>query len=120
MQNRMNQRLHLWILGILSAGIVLAAVIMQPIPQPIEYHQFVDQRIYFGIPNFFDVTSNVFLLFVGLAGLVFLLRPQELLVHRAFIELSERWPYLIIFSCAIIACFSSIYYHLEPDNTRLA
>lgn len=120
MRNRINQWLHLWILGILSAGILLAAVIMQPISQPAEYHQFVDQRIYFGIPNFFDVTSNLFLLLVGLAGLVFLMRPQELLVHRAFIEPSERWPYFIIFLCAIIACFSSIYYHLEPDNTRLA
>ena len=120
MRNRINQQLHLWILGILSAGILLAAIIIQPISQPLEYHQFVDQRIYFGIPNFFDVTSNVFLLLAGLAGLIFLMRPQELLVHRVFVELSERWPYFIIFSCAIIACFSSIYYHLEPDNTRLA
>lgn len=119
MRNRINQRLHLWILGIFSVGTVLAAVIMQPIPQPVEYHQFIDQRIYFGIPNFFDVTSNVFLLLAGLAGLIFLMRPQELLVHRVFIELSERWPYFIIFLSAIIACFGSIYYHLAPDNTRL-
>lgn len=119
----MSNRCRLWILGILSVGIVLAAAIVPPIPQPAEYHQFADQRIYFGISNFFNVASNVIFLLVGLAGLVFLLR-----VHgsdagsnasKAFIKPSERWPYLVLFSSVTMACIGSIYYHLAPDNDRL-
>lgn len=110
---------QLLIFGIFSVSIVWVAVIMPPTSQSSEYHQFVDQRIYFGIPNFFNVVSNIFLLFSGLAGLVFLLRPRKFLIHKSFIKLSERWPYFILFLSVILASLSSTYYHLAPDNARL-
>ncbi len=115
----MSTRRRLWILGILSAGMLLAAAIVPPIPQPVEYHQFADQRIYFGIPNFFNVASNVIFLFVGVAGLVFLLYLRGSMASKAFIDLSERWPYLILFLSVAMTCMGSIYYHLAPDNDRL-
>lgn len=115
----MSDNRRLWILGILSAGMLLAAVIVPPIPQPMEYHQFADQRTYFGIPNFFNVASNVIFLFVGIAGLVFLLRLRGSMASEAFTDLSERWPYLVLFLSVAIACIGSIYYHLAPDNDRL-
>lgn len=68
-------RSRLWWLGILSAGMFLIAAIVPPIPQPQAYHQFADARYFFGIPNFCDVTSGVAFLFVGVAGLRFLLDP---------------------------------------------
>lgn len=106
-------------MGILSAGILLAATIAPPLPQPIEYHQFADRRIYFGIPNFFNVASNVIFLFVGAAGLVFLLYLRGSMTGKAFTDLSERWPYLVLFLSVVMACIGSIYYHLAPDNDRL-
>lgn len=85
----MNRRMRarLWVLGILSVGMVLAAAIVPPIPQPAEYHQFADQRIYFGIPNFFNVASNIAFLLVGVAGLIFLLHSRTSIVLKAFVEL---------------------------------
>jgi hypothetical protein len=98
---------------------VLVAAIMPPIPQPAEYHQFADRRSYFGIPNFFDVISNIVLLFVGMAGLIFLLHPHGLPASRTFVALPERWPYLILFLSVLAAGFGSAYYHWLPDNERL-
>lgn len=115
----MKYRTQLLILGIFSVGIVLISGIIPPTSQSIEYHKFVDQRTYFGVPNFFNVISNVFLLFSGLAGLMFLLRPQEFLIHGTFIKSSERWPYFILFLSVIMAALASTYYHLAPDNARL-
>ena len=51
---------------------------MPPISQSVDYHQFADQRTYFGMPNFFNVVSNIFIFFPGLVGLILLLRPREL------------------------------------------
>ena len=116
----MKNQNQLLILGIFSAGIVLTSIVVPPIPQSIEYHQFIDQRTYFGIPNFFNVISNIILLFSGLVGFTFLLRPRELLKNKTFIDPLERWPYLILFLSVIIASLASTYYHLAPDNTRLA
>ena len=115
----MKGQIQLLIFGIFSVGIVLIAIIMPPTLQSNEYHQFVDKRIYFGIPNFFNVVSNIFLLFSGLAGIIFLLRPHNILIHKTFINLSERWPYFILFLSVIMASLASAYYHLAPDNSRL-
>ena len=115
----MKSQSQLLIFGIFSVGIVLISIIMPPTPQSIEYHQFADQRTYFGIPNFFNVVSNIFLLFSGLAGFIFLLRPRKFLIHKTFVESSERWPYFILFLSVIMASLASTYYHLAPDNTRL-
>ena len=115
----MKGQSQLLIFGIFSVGIVLIAIVMPPTSQSNEYHQFVDQRIYFGIPNFFNVVSNIFLLFSGLAGIIFLLCPQKFLIHKAFINFSERWPYFILFLSVIMASLASAYYHLAPDNSRL-
>ncbi len=119
METSINRRTRLWLLGILASAILLVAAIIPPIPQPAEYHQFSDQRSYFGIPNFFDVISNIIFLFVGIAGLVFLLRSHSLPARRAFVVLPERWPYLILFLSVIAAGFGSAYYHWTPDNERL-
>lgn len=115
----MNHRTRLWLLGVLAVAMLLAAAIMPPIPQPAEYHQFADRRSYFGIPNFFDVISNIVFLFVGMAGLIFLLLPHGLPARRAFVALPERWPYLILFLSVLAAGFGSAYYHWLPDNDRL-
>lgn len=63
----MSQQTRLWSLGVVSAVMVLAAAFSPPIPQPQEYHQFADQRMLLGIPNFLNVVSNVPFLLVGAA-----------------------------------------------------
>lgn len=115
----MNHRNRLWLLGILAVAMLLVAAIMPPIPQPAEYHQFADRRSYFGIPNFFDVISNIVFLFVGVVGLAFLLHPHGSLASRTFAALPERCSYLILFLSVLAAGFGSAYYHWAPDNERL-
>jgi hypothetical protein len=44
-------------------------LLLPPIPQDQSYHQFADQRTVFGIPNFWNVVSNLPFLVVGAAGL---------------------------------------------------
>ncbi|SFO15557.1 Ceramidase [Nitrosospira briensis] len=115
----MSDRHRLWMLSILSVGMLLLAALVPPIPQPVEYHQFADQRSYFDIPNFFNVVSNGAFLLVGMAGLGFLLHSRGAHAANAFVEPSERWPYLVLFLNVTMVCIGSAYYHLAPDNERL-
>ncbi len=54
---------------ILIGPAVLIGIIglaLHPIPQPLSYHNFADQRAWLGIPNFGDVASNLPFALVGL------------------------------------------------------
>ena len=86
------------------------------IPQPPEYHQFVDQRTCLGLPNCLDTASNVLFVVVGVAGLRFLYSSSA---RRIFIEPREALPYALFFFAIILVGFSSGFYHLAPDNGRL-
>src|SRR5271165_736819 len=54
---------------LMLAKLVVAAtavIFSRPlIPQPARYHDFADQRAFFGVPTFMDVVSNLPFLFVG-------------------------------------------------------
>ena len=117
----MNRRTRsrLWLLGVHSLGMLLVAALAPPIPQPTDYHRFADKRDYFGIPNVFNVVSNVGFLLVGVASIFFLTRSAKARVGTAFVESHERWPYLLLFAGVTLTGFGSAYYHLAPDNDRL-
>src|SRR5258708_23386311 len=53
--------------GLLAASLG-GLVLLPPIPQDQSYHQFADQRTIFGIPNFWNVVSNLPFLVAGAAG----------------------------------------------------
>ena len=101
---------------ILAIGIVaaLAVALHAPIPQPSAYHVFADQRRILGIPNFWNVVSNLPLLLVGLAGVRALAgrSPQGTLT-------SLRGAYFCFFLGGILVAFGSAYYHLAPSNDTL-
>lgn len=96
---------------------LLAAAFLPPVPQPLSYHELIDQRCFLGIPNFFNVISNLIFLIVGVAGLVFLGRVQP--SQKMFAVQLERWPYLVVFVSAIAVSVGSAYYHWQPDNNTL-
>lgn len=95
----------------LFIGVALAAIAVmlwiEPIPQDPAYHLFADGRAFFGIPNFWNVASNVPFLIVGVAGLL-LLPAVTLKFH------------FVVF-CAGVAFVSigSGWYHLQPSNAAL-
>ena len=48
---------------------LLALLAVPPIPQPQAYHGFADQRTLLGMPNFWNVVSNLPFILVGALGL---------------------------------------------------
>lgn len=93
---------------------IVAAFAWPAMPQPLAYHAFADQRAFFGVPNFFDVASNVGFLIAGLYGLFITLRPRTF-----FATAIERLPYAVFFVGMLLTTVGSSYYHLAPDNERL-
>ena len=89
-----------------------AFVLIPPIPQDPAYHLFADSRALFGIPNAWDVLSNLPFLIVGLWGLS--------LIRRHRICAPELVPaYVVFFFGILLTAFGSGYYHLDPDNESL-
>ena len=93
---------------------LLAAFIWPPMPQPLDYHAFVDTRDFFGVANFFDVVSNIGFVIPGVIGLVIVANPRT-----RFDAQIERLPYAIFFLGLLLTALGSSYYHLEPNNERL-
>ena len=115
----LTRKAGIWFLVLLTLAVTVAALALPPLPQPPEYHQFADQRTLLGIPNFFNVSSNVAFLLVGGAGVVLILRNDSRHASQPLLDPSVRWPYLVLFAAVALTCVGSAYYHLAPDNARL-
>jgi hypothetical protein len=114
----MNHRTRIIMLGAIIVAAGIAVAFLPPIPQPLAYHQFADQRTFLSLPNFFNVISNAPFLLVGVWGFLIVLGSRES-EAGPFLRRAERWPYLILSIGVAMTCFGSAYYHLAPDNTRL-
>lgn len=102
------------ILGV--ALLVIAAVAwMPPVPQDPAYHDFADQRTLYGIPNYWNVVSNLAFVIAALPGL--LLLAGKLPLAGGLPEL--RPVYLVFFVGVLLTGFGSAYYHLDPTNASL-
>ena len=53
----------------LVAGSLAGLLLLPPISQDQGYHHFADQRTLFGVPNFWNVVSNLPFMAVGSVGL---------------------------------------------------
>ncbi len=101
---------------IVLAGLgILSFFIVPRVPQPSWYHNFADTRALLGIPNFWNVFSNLPFVIVGLWGIRYVLSPKS----RASVQSADRWMYLLFFAAVALTGVTSAYYHLSPDNPRL-
>ncbi len=98
----------------LAMVMIIAVFFLPRIPQPEGYHQFADQRLVLGLPNFLNVVSNLPFFLVGLAGLVQLRRG----VITAILQ-PLRYLYFILFAGVLLVGVGSSYYHLWPSNLTL-
>ena len=103
-------------LSLLVAALAGVTWALPRMPQPLEYHQFADPRLCFGLPHCLDTVSNLLFVLVGVAGLCFLHGSAG---RRSFIEVGEGVPYALFFFATILVGFGSGWYHLVPDNDRL-
>jgi hypothetical protein len=88
----------------LAAASLAGLLLLPAIPQDQNYHQFADQRTIFGIPNFWNVVSNLPFLVVGAAGL------------RRF----RRDAATIVFFLGVfLTGLGSSYYHWDPHDGTL-
>ena len=94
----------------LGMAVLIALLGVNPIAQDPAYHRYADARAAFGIPNVWNVLSNLPLLGVGLAGLVLLGRLRRD---------APRAPYVVMFAGIALTGIGSMYYHLAPDNETL-
>jgi hypothetical protein len=105
---------HTYAFVAFTLACVAAAFLLPAIPQPIQYHDFVDDRTLWGIPHFKNVVSNVAFVLAGAAGFVVMARRPS-----AFVHASERWPYYVFFTGLVLTGLGSAYYHLDPNNETL-
>ena len=64
---------------------LLGLFLLPPIVQNQDYHDFADQRTLFGIPNFWNVVSNIPFIGIGVVGLWQFGRSQAtMLLFSAF------------------------------------
>jgi hypothetical protein len=102
------------LLAIASFAVIAVFLLVNPYPQPQSYHQFADDRILFGVPNFWNVASNAVFLIPGIAGLL-LLRSGD---HPGILP-GLNPAYHILFTGILLTAFGSAWFHLAPDNDTL-
>src|ERR1700745_3436452 len=94
----------LFLLVGLGLASVAALAAMPPITQDPNYHAFADARTLFGIPNFWNVVSNLPFIAVGAAGVARYRREPTTAA---------------LFTGILLTGFGSSYYHLAPDDGTL-
>lgn len=103
-----------WLLYAIVAAAVSALVVHGPVAQVESYHQFTDQRTILGIPNLWNIASNLPFLAVGLYGLWLLVGSHS---RGAWSFL--RPAYAVFFVGVALVAVGSAYYHLHPNNATL-
>lgn len=97
---------------LLLVATLVAVMALPPIAQDPTYHDFADNRAFFGIPSFLNVITNLAFLAVGIAGVWLCANDRG--------AMGARWSWMACFIGTALVCFGSGYYHLAPDNNTLA
>lgn len=97
----------------IALAMVVALAVHGPIPQDPGYHHFADTRALSGVPNFWNVASNLPFLLVGIAGVRWVLRALPVLPPAL------QPAYLVLFLGVALVGLGSAWYHLHPSNDTL-
>ena len=89
---------------VLMVASLVGLLLLPPISQDQNYHDFADQRTILGIPHFWNVVSNLPFIAVGVAGLRQSRRDATITV---------------LFLGILMTGFGSAYYHLDPNDHTL-
>jgi hypothetical protein len=98
----------------LSAILVIAVFLLDPIAQDPTYYEFADDRTILKLLNFWNVVSNVAFFLVGGAGLFYLRSKNRPGVHP-----DMHVAYVIFFAGVFLTGIGSAYFHYAPGNNTL-
>ena len=101
----------------LTLTILVLGFLTPPFSQPLEYHDFADQRRLLGVPHMWNVVSNVPFAVIGALGCWWLLRQE--VPSKAFADFGAPIAYFVFFFGEFLTCFGSAYYHANPNNATL-
>lgn len=101
---RAKQNRPLLIIVGLMAASLLALLLLPPISQSQRYHEFADARSIAGIPNFWNVVSNI---------------PFSVIGAVALLRCRRDAATTIVFASIFLVGFGSAYYHWAPDDDTL-
>ena len=96
------------IIAVLGIVMLIGVIILSPIKQDREYHNFSDGNILLKINNFWNVVSNLPFLIVGFLG-----------IYKIKLIAERKLQYLVFFSGIILVALGSGYYHLYPNSYTL-
>ncbi|EFH65083.1 hypothetical protein ARALYDRAFT_476250 [Arabidopsis lyrata subsp. lyrata] len=95
---------------------IVLMIVTPTIPQSQAYHNFADQRSFFGIPNALNVISNFPFLIIGLIGLILCFYPED---YFSFSLRGEKIGWTCFYVGVASVAFGSSYYHLHPNDATL-
>ena len=98
-----NTRRMLAFLALMAASLV-GLLLLPPISQDQNYHDFADQRTILGTPHFWNVVSNFLFVAVGVVGVAQFRRDAAI---------------ALLFLAILMTGFGSAYYHLDPNDRTL-
>jgi hypothetical protein len=110
----MHHKIKLLILLLICLLVFSAMFFVKPIPQDEAYHNFADQREIFGIPNFWNVISNIPFFLVGLIGTIAGIKKKWV-----GFDTPAYGAYLLFFIGVGFIGLGSAYYHLNPNTSAL-
>jgi hypothetical protein len=96
---------------VVVAAVAIAGVLqLDPIPQDPAYHDFTDKRTFLGVPNFWNVATNLPFLIAAAFGFAALHKLPTPVLRR---------HYLVLCGAIALVAFGSAAYHLAPSNPTL-
>ena len=98
------------LLALVVAVAVAGVFLLDAIPQDPAYHGFADRGELFGVPNFWNVVTNLPFLVVGVLGWAWIGRiaSPPLATH-----------YRVLCTAIALVAFGSGWYHVAPSNASL-
>jgi len=73
----MSHRIRITMLGAITVAAGIAVALLPRVAQPLDYHNFADQRTFLSVPNCLNVISNAPFLLTGVWGLMVVLGLRE-------------------------------------------
>ncbi|MGV8039067.1 MAG: alkaline phytoceramidase [Thermoanaerobaculaceae bacterium] len=113
-----SRRDRLGVVSLVAVSLLfcVALALLGPVPQPEQYSSFADQRTILGVPNFWNVVSNLAFVAAGGWGLALLLGRRSL--PGLLPPLRPAW--LLFLGSSTLVGVGSAYYHLSPTDATLA